>query len=71
MNIENYSKMLIDMHNKDLHYVFLSDMSNLDEIRGLWWEQYKDAQTFKNIDEFVKFMILKYANKCNLYYVTD
>jgi hypothetical protein len=70
-NIGEYSKMLIDLHNKDLHYPFISSISDLDEIRGWWWEQAEDSGNYKSIDEFVKEKFLEVAKKHNLNYVTD
>ncbi len=70
-NIENYSMMLIDLHNKDLHYSFISDISQLDEIRGWWWERVKDSGKYKSIDDFVKEKFMEVAQKHNLNYVTD
>jgi hypothetical protein len=70
-NIENYSIMLIDLHNKDLHYPFISDISQLDEIRGWWWERVKDSGKYKSIDDFVKEKFMEVAQKHNLNYVTD
>jgi hypothetical protein len=70
-NIENYSRMLIDLHNKDLHYPFIEDISELDEIRGLWWEQIEDSGEYNSIDEFVKEKFQVVAKKHNLTYITD
>ena len=63
--------MLIELHNKDLHYPFMKDMSELDEIRGWWWEMAKDSGDYKSIDDFVKEKYMEVAEKHNLYYVTD
>ena len=70
-NIEEYSKMLIGLHNKDLHYPFIQSISDLDEIRGWWWEQAEDSGEYKSIDDFVKEKFLEVAEKHNLNYVTD
>lgn len=70
-NIEEYSKMLIDLHNKDLHYPFIKSISDLDEIRGWWWEQAEDSGEYKSIDDFVKEKFLEVSEKHNLNYVTD
>jgi hypothetical protein len=70
-NIENYSMMLIDLHNKDLHYPFINDISELDEIRGWWWEMANDSGKYKSIDDFVKEKFMEVAQKHNLNYVTD
>ena len=70
-NIENYSMMLIDLHNKDLHYKFISDISQLDEIRGWWWEMAEDSGNYKSIDDFVKEKFIEVAKKYDLNYVTD
>ena len=70
-NIEEYSKMLIDLHNKDIHYPFIKAIADLDEIRGWWWEQAKDSGKYKSIDDFVKEKFLEVAEKHNLKYVTD
>lgn len=69
-NIEEYSKMLIDLHNKDLHFPFIQAISDLDEIRG-WWEQAKSSGEYKSIDDFVKEKFLIVANKYKLNYITD
>jgi len=70
-NIEAYSMMLIDMHNKDQHYPFISAFSELDEIRGLWWEREKDFGNWKSIDAFVESKFVEFAEKYSLNYVTD
>lgn len=70
-NIEEYSKMLLDLHNKHLHYPFIKAISELDEIRGWWWEQAKDSGEYKTIDEFVKEKFLLVAKEFDLNYVTD
>jgi len=70
-DIENYSVMLIDLHNRDLHYPFINDISQLDEIRGWWWEMAKDSGEYKSIDDFVKDKFIEVAQKHNLNYVTD
>jgi hypothetical protein len=70
-NIEEYSKMLMDLHRKDLHQVFIQSISDLDEIRGWWWEQAKDSDDYKTIDDFVKEKFLNVAKKFKLNYVTD
>lgn len=70
-NIEEYSKMLIDLHNKHLHYPFINAISELDEIRGWWWEQAEDSGEYKTIDEFVKEKFLLVAKEFDLNYVTD
>jgi hypothetical protein len=70
-NIENYSMMLIDLHNKDLHYPFINDISQLDEIRGWWWEMAEDSGKYKSIDDFVKEKFMEVAKKYDLNYVTD
>jgi hypothetical protein len=70
-NIEEYSKMLIHLYNKDLHYSFIKSISDLDEIRVWWWEQAEDSGKYESIDEFVKEKFLEVAEKYNLNYVTD
>jgi hypothetical protein len=70
-NIGNYSMMLIDLHNKDLHYPFINDISQLDEIRGWWWERVEDSGNYKSIDDFVKEKFIEVAKKYDLNYVTD
>jgi hypothetical protein len=70
-NIENYSTMLIDLHNKGLHHPFISDISQLDQIRGWWWEMAKDSGDYKSIDDFVKEKFMEVAKKYDLNYVTD
>lgn len=70
-NIGEYSKMLIDLHNKDQHYPFINSISELDEIRGWWWEQAMDSGKYTSIDEFVKEKFLEVAKRHNLNYVTD
>jgi hypothetical protein len=70
-NIGNYSMMLIDLHNKDLHYPFINDISQLDEIKGWWWERVKDSGNYKSIDDFVKEKFIEVAKKYDLNYVTD
>jgi hypothetical protein len=70
-NIENYSMMLIDLHNNDLRYPFINDISELDQIRGWWWEMAMDSGDYKSIDEFVKEKFMKVAEEFELAYVTD
>ena len=70
-NIENFSMMLIDLHDKDLHYPFINDISELDQIRGWWWEMAMDSGDYKSIDDFVKEKFMEVAQKHNLNYVTD
>jgi len=70
-NIEEYSKMLLDLHRKDLHLVFIQAISDLDEIRGWWWEQGKESDDYESIDDFVKEKFLSVAKKFKLNYVTD
>ena len=70
-NIENYSMMLIDLHNKDLHYPFINDISQLDEIRGLWWEIAEGSGKYKSINDFVKEKFIEVSQKYNFNYVTD
>jgi hypothetical protein len=70
-NIENYSMMLIDLHNNDLHNPFISDISELDQIRGWWWEMAEDSGDYKSIDDFVKEKFMAVAKKYDLNYVTD
>jgi hypothetical protein len=70
-NIENYSMMLIDLHNNDLHNPFISDISELDQIRGWWWEMAEDSGDYKSIDDFVKEKFIAVAKKYDLNYVTD
>lgn len=70
-NIEEYSKMLLDLHRKDLHYMFIQAISDLDEIRGWWWEQGSESDDYESIDAFVKEKFLSVAKKFKLNYVTD
>jgi hypothetical protein len=70
-NIENYSMMLIDLHNNDLRYPFINDISELDQIRGWWWEMAMDSGDYKSIDDFVKEKFMTVAKKYDLNYVTD
>jgi len=70
-NIENYSMMLIDLHNNDLRYPFINDISELDQIRGWWWEMAMDSGDYKSIDDFVKEKFMVVAKKYDLNYVTD
>jgi len=71
VELVSYSNMLIELHNKDLHYPFLKDMSELDDIRGWWWEMAKDSGDYKSIDDFVKEKYMTVAKKHNLNYITD
>ena len=70
-NIEEYSKMLLDLHHKDLHYMFIQAISDLDEIRGWWWEQGNESDDYESIDDFVKEKFMSVAKKFKLNYVTD
>jgi hypothetical protein len=63
--------MLIDLHNNDLRYPFINDISELDQIRGWWWEMAMDSGDYKSIDDFVKEKFMTVAKKYDLNYVTD
>lgn len=69
VNIHEYSKMLIDLHNKDLHHPFIKTMSDLSEIRGWWWEMARTS--YSSIDEFVADQFKQVAIEYNLNYITD
>lgn len=70
-NIEEYSKMLIDLYNKNSHTTFIESISSLDELRGWWWESEESYGRYDSIDQFVKEKFLEVANKFELNYVTD
>ena len=67
----NNNKDWFDLHRKDLHLVFIQAISDLDEIRGWWWEQGKESDDYESIDDFVKEKFLSVAKKFKLNYVTD
>jgi hypothetical protein len=71
VNIENYSSMLLDLYGKGAHHSFISEMSDLDEIRGWWWEQAKSSGDYKSIDDFVREKFLMVAEHYDLNYITD
>jgi len=70
-NIKEYSWMLIDLQNKDMHAPFIEAIADLDEIRGWWWEQAQDSGQYTSIDDFVKEKFLQVAQRYGLNYVTD
>jgi hypothetical protein len=75
-NIEEYSKMLLDINKKSYvststPEIFIQSISDLDEIRGWWWEGAEDSGDYKSIDDFVKEKFIAVAKKYDLNYVTD
>ncbi len=70
-NIKEYSWMVIDLQNKDMHGPFIEAIGDLDEIRGWWWEQAQDSGQYNSIDDFVKEKFLQVAQRYGLNYVTD
>ena len=70
-NIKEYSEILIDLQNKDMHEPFIEAIADLDEIRGWWWEQARDGGQYNSIDAFVKEKFLEVAQRYGLNYVTD
>ncbi len=73
VDLEIYTKEFI------VHYTtsnstandFMSDISNLDQIRGWWWEKENEFGDWKSIDAFVKAKFVEVADKWGLCYVTD
>lgn len=71
IDIEIFSVMLIDQYNLNEHAKLIREFSDLDEIRGWWWEQAKDSGEYESIDMFVKEKYLNVAKIYDLNYVTD
>ena len=75
-NIGEYSKMLLDINKKgyvstSTPEIFIQSISDLDEIRGWWWEGAEDSGNYTSIDDFVKEKFMKVAEEFELAYVTD
>lgn len=72
-NIDEYSKMLLWIHSEDKSKTqdFINDFSNLDSIRGWWWESEEMMGDWESIDSFVKAKFKEVSEKWNLRYVTD
>ena len=69
VDIEEYSNMLLDIPSNMRD--FIKAISDLDEIRGAWWENAMYSGNWKSIDDFVAEEYKKVASAYNLYYVTD
>lgn len=80
-NADLHSSIDVEVYTKEfiIHYTnsnsmandFMSDISNLDEIRGWWWEKEQDSGDWKSIDDFVKTKFIEVAKKWELNYITD
>lgn len=75
-NIEEYSKMLLGINKKgytstSTTEIFIQSISDLNEIRGWWWEGGEDSGIYTSIDEFVKEKFMEVAEEFGLNYVTD
>jgi hypothetical protein len=72
-NIDEYSKMLLWIHSEDKSKTqdFINDFSNLDSIRGWWWEKEEMMGKWNFINDFVRDKFKEVAEKWNLVYVTD
>ena len=72
-NIQNYSEMLLSLEYTNPKRQFIEDMSDLDEIRGWWWER-QEQDDYESIDKFVEEKFRNFAKKwifLDLSYVTD
>lgn len=73
VDLEVYTKEFI------IHYTtsnsvaneFMSDISDLSEIRNWWWEREREFGGWKSINAFVKAKFIDVAGKWELMYVTD
>lgn len=70
IDIYEYSMFLLNLE-ADLNEMFVDDINNLNEIRGLWWEKEKDFGNWKSIDEYVASQYKKIGKEWGLKYVTD
>jgi hypothetical protein len=66
-NIENYSKMLLYLGKFKFlsQNLFITDISNLDEIRG-WWFESQIQDEYESIDKFIEEKFMKVADKWSL-----
>lgn len=73
VQVQEYSRMLLNLSEANKGYAksFLKDISELDEIRGQWWEFEKDFGNWKSIDDFVASRFKDVAAKWALTYITD
>jgi len=68
LDVSEYSNLLLSNDNKDN---LIDDFSDLDDIRGWWWEKEEMMGDWKSIDEFVSHHYKIVALKYNLNYITD
>ena len=69
VDIEEYSNMLLEIPSNMRDFV--RTISDLDQIRGSWWENQMYSGKWKSINEFVADEYKRVAKEYNLYYVTD
>jgi hypothetical protein len=71
--IQEYSRMLLNLSEANRSYAksFLDEISDLDGIRGSWWEMEEDSGKWKSIDDFVAHQFKEVSSKWGLNYVTD
>lgn len=68
VGLEEYSNYLLNTEDKQK---FIQQISELYELRSLWWEVHEDSGKFKSKDDFVKYHFLKVVKEFDLSYVTD
>lgn len=68
INLEKYSEELLKL-STDKQSGFIADFTNLNEIRGLWFERYCDDYT--DINKFVQEIFINISNKYDYDYITD
>lgn len=69
VELETYSRYLLSLPY-DKHE-FITQISQLDELRGMWWEMEEDSGKWKNIDEFVAYFYKQVSFELDLLYITD
>jgi hypothetical protein len=74
INIENYSRFLID--NLDRQDEIISDFDTLSELRGWLWEKYfmgrqNNGDEYDQVIKELKPFLKKIADKYNLALITD
>lgn len=73
VNVQEYSRMLLNLSEANKGYAksFLQEISDLDEMRGQWWEMEEDSGKWKSIDDFVSHQFKEVSSNWGLTYVTD
>ena len=69
-SIPEYTAYLLGLGAEDA-LDFMSDIAQLDEIRGWWWERASEFEKWYSIDSFDEEKFSEIANKWDLSYVVD